>query len=191
MGELIFDWAEMTARIGLDGVLYAALALAGTALFALRVLLVTLGAGGEDDVAGIDDGDGMQVVSLLSVTAFMMGSGWMGLTARIDWGLGPTGAALAAAGFGAALMLFASFLLLAMRRLGRQVTYDTATAVGRTGTVYAAIPARGEGAGQVRVSVSGRSMVLPAGSTGPAIEAFADVRVVEVRDDDLLLVERV
>ncbi len=188
--DLIFDWPEMSAQVGLDGVLYAVLALAGTALFAVRAMLMLFGWGGDEELDGMDHGDGMQVFSLLSVTSFMMGSGWMGLTCRIDWGLGPTASALAAAGFGSALMLFASLLLLLMRRLGRSVTYDTATAVGRTATVYAAIPARGEGTGQVRVSVSGRSMTLPAGSTGEAIEAFADVRVLEVRDDNLLLVER-
>lgn len=189
---LLFDWPQMSADVGLDGVLYAVLALAGTTLFVIRFAMVMLGIGGEDDADGaVEHGDGMQIFSLLSVTAFMMGSGWMGLTCRIDWELAPTPSAFVAGAFGGGLMLFASFLLLGMRRLGQHVTYDTRTAIGRTGTVYTTIPARGQGTGQVRVSVSGRSMVLPAGSTGEAIEAFADVQVVDVRDDDLLLVERV
>ncbi len=188
---LLFDWPLMSAEIGLDGVLYAILALTGTTLFVVRFAMAMLGFGGEDDVeAGGEHSDGMQIFSLLSVTAFMMGSGWMGLTCRIDWKLAATPSAFVAGAFGLGLMMFASLLLLGMRRLGQNVTYDTATAIGRTGTAYSNIPARGLGTGQVRITVSGRSMVLPAGSTGEAIEAFAAVQVVSVRDDQVLLVKR-
>lgn len=193
---LLFDWSAMHVRIGLDGVLYAALALVGTALFVIRFAMLALGM--DDSDSGDDGGShgagehdtGLPLFSLLSITAFLMGAGWMGLTCRIDWELGPTPTAFLSAGFGIGLMLLASLLLLGMRRLGRDVTYDVGTAIGRVGTVYLSIPERGAGVGQVRVNVSGRSMVLPAGSRGAAIEAFADVRIVDVRDDKVLLVER-
>lgn len=193
---LLFDWSTMHVRIGLDGVLYAALALVGTTLFVIRFGMLALGFGDSD--SGDDSGaegagehdTGLPLFSLLSIMAFLMGAGWMGLTCRIDWEIGPTATAFIAAGFGVGLMLLASILLLGMRRLGRDVTYDVATAVGRVGTVYLSIPERGAGIGQIRINVSGRSMVLPAGSCGAAIEAFADVRVVDVRDDKVLLVER-
>lgn len=189
--DLLFDWPLMSAQIGLDGVIYAILAIVGTTLFVVRFAMTLLGIGGEDDSEpGVEHGDGIQIFSLLSVTAFMMGSGWMGLTCRIDWRLATTPSALVAGAFGIGLMLFASLLLLGMRRLGREVTYDTKTAIGRTGTAYSNIPAQGQGTGQVRITVSGRAMVLPAGSTGEAIEAFASVQVVDVRDDQLLLVKR-
>lgn len=193
----LFDWPRLTNEIGFDAVVYSALAIAGTSLFVLRFLLVAIaGVDGDADFEGDAEGDfahggGMQIFSLLSITAFMMGAGWMGFTARIDWGLGPTLTAFLSGGFGVALMLFASALLLGMRRLGREVSYDPKTAIGRTATVYTNIPKKGTGTGQIRVSVSGRSKIMPAGSVGDAIEAFTDVRVVDVRDDELMIVEKI
>ena len=64
------------------------------------------------------------------------------------------------------------------------------TAVGRTGQVYMTIPEQGNGAGQVRVSVSGRRMIVPARTEGPGLDAFTDIRVVSVRDDGVLIVEK-
>lgn len=188
--SLLFDWNAMSAEVGLDAIFYAVLALVGTAIFIVRFTMLSLGWGGDTDFDDIGEhGTGLPFFSLLSITAFMMGSGWMGLIARVDWELGPTLSAFLAIGFGGALMCLATVLLVGMRRLGHDVSYDVNTAVGRTATVYMTIPAKGDGTGQVQVSVSGRSKVLPAGSTGPAIDAFTSVRVVDVRDDNLLLVE--
>ena len=78
-----------------------------------------------------------------------------------------------------------------MRRLNREVGYDPSTAVGRTARVYLTIPEKGKGTGQVEVSVSGRKKVLKAISSGPKINAFSDVKVIEVRDDETLVVEPV
>jgi hypothetical protein len=50
------------------------------------------------------------------------------------------------------------------------------------------VPAKGEGQGKVQVSVSGRLMTINAVSDGPALDAFADVRVVAARDDETLVV---
>ena len=53
----------------------------------------------------------------------------------------------------------------------------------------ATLPAKGKGLGQVQVSVSGRLKVITAASNGKEIAAFADVKVVEARDDGTLIVE--
>ena len=76
-----------------------------------------------------------------------------------------------------------------VRKLNREVTYDLGTSVGHVGRVYLSVPAKGEGSGQVEVTVSGRRKVVAATSAGPAIAAFADVRVVSVRDDGTLVIE--
>ena len=55
--------------------------------------------------------------------------------------------------------------------------------------VYLTIPQRGKGHGQVEVSVSGRKKILRALSVKDEIAAFADVKVLEVRDDQTLVVE--
>jgi hypothetical protein len=127
--------------------------------------------------------------SLLSILAFFMGAGWMGLTARLDWGLSSMVSALAAGGFGFVLMLMASALMAFARSLNRVVEYDVNTAVGRTASVYMSIPERGQGRGQIKVSVSGRLKMMDAVSSGPRIPEFQTVKVLSVGDDGTFVVE--
>ena len=192
MLKLFFDWAELL-EYGSDAVAYFVMAAAGTSLFLIR-LAFALFAGGDSDFdtdmdAGVDSDVSFTFFSLLSILAFFMGAGWMGLACRVDWRLSGLPSAAIAAGFGVVMMLFAAGLTYATRRLNQQITYDVNTAVGKTGRVYLTIPAKGEGHGQVEVSVSGRRKIMRAGSTGPKIEAFADVTVVSAQDDESLIVE--
>jgi hypothetical protein len=118
-----------------------------------------------------------------------MGTGWMGLAARIDWQLSRPVAAFLSISFGTVMMVLASGMMYLTRRLNREVTYDVRTAVGRTARVYMTIPPKDGGHGKVQVSVSGRLMTLDAVSGGPELAAFADVRVIDARDDHTLIVE--
>lgn len=193
--KILFDWNELVSQ-GTDVAAYAVLALVGSSLFILKLALTLLGGDADADAdfdtdlshAGSSD-SAFTFFSLLSILAFFMGAGWMGLAARLNWGLGGLSSSFASAGFGVAMMSFASVLSWGTRRLDKQIEYDVQTAVGRIARVYLTIPARGEGKGQVEVSVSGRRKILQAISTGPGIEAFRDVRVVEARDDEVLVVE--
>lgn len=188
--ELLLDWQNLRLDFGIDAVIYVALALLGTAVFLLRLgMILLLGTRDTDfDVEDVGHG-GFPLISVLSVTAFFMGAGWLGLIARIDWGLDTTPASLASVGFGFFCLLFSSSLMFGARKISQDVTYQVKTAIGRTGQVYMPIPGKGKGSGQVRVSVSGRSMIVTAISTGPAIEAFADITVINARDDQTLIVE--
>ncbi len=191
MWDLIFNWPDLAQR-GTDAVMYAGLALVGTLLFLIRlsVALFAGGDGGDFEVdADVGTDASFTLFSLLSIMAFIMGTGWMGLAARIDWGLGRPVSAVLAVGFGVAMMGLASGLMFMTRKLNREVHYDLGTAVGKTGRVYLTLPADGEGEGQVEVSVSGRKKVLRAVSNGAEIPAFAAVTIVSVRDDDTLVVE--
>ncbi len=187
--ELFWDWSNLMA-LGGDAVTYSAMALVGTVLFLLRLALAMFG-----DVLGdfeIDADTGTDasftLFSLLSVMAFIMGTGWMGLACRFDWGLSRPVSVVIAVGFGALMMVLAAGLMYVTRSLNRTVTYDLQTAVGKTAQVYLAIPPRDAGHGQVQVTVSGRLMTLDAVSDGPALDAFTDVLVVDVRDDQTLVV---
>ena len=168
------------------------MALVGTTFFLLR-LLIALFFGGDGDVDGDladSGGDGaFSLFSLLSILAFFMGAGWMGLTCRVDWQLGSMVSALAATGFGFALMVMASGMMAFARKLSRSVEYDLSTAVGRVANVYMTVPAKGEGKGQIQVSVSGRLKTLDAVSSGPKISQFSSAKVIDVRDDGTFVVE--
>ncbi len=189
--RLLLDWAELRTVVGLDAVIYAGMALAGTLLFVLRMgLMLVLGIDGDLDIdVDLDHGGGFGIFSILSITAFLMGAGWMGLIARADWEMGQTPAAFAAGGFGIALMLMASAMLFYAQKMTHEVTLDLTNAVGKTGTVYMQVPEKGGGTGQVRVTVQGQQKTISAVSSGPAIESFKDVKIIEARDDGVLVIE--
>ena len=190
--DVLFNWPELAQR-GTDAVAYFVMGAAATLLFLARLTFSLFGGADGDFDTDIDASDATDtsftLFSLLSILAFFMGAGWMGLACRIDWNLGGLTSAFAASGFGFAMMLFASTLMYATRRLNREITYDVNTAVGKTGRVYLTIPEKGTGHGQVEVTISGRRKIQRASSTGPAIAAFTDVTVLEAQDDETLVVE--
>jgi hypothetical protein len=188
--DVFLNWNEMM-ELGGDTATYAIMAGVGTLLFGIRLVVAMFGGdGGDFDAdAGAGSDASFTLFSLLSVMAFIMGTGWMGLACRIDWGLSRPLSVVIAVSFGVVMMFLASGLMFFTRRLNRTVTYDVETAVGKTAHVYMTIPAKGAGQGKVQVSVSGRLMTVNAISAGPELTAFADVRVVGTRDDETLVVE--
>lgn len=190
MLDLLLDWNAAFAY-GADVAAYVVMALVGTTFFVMRLLFALFFGGDTDFDAGLHDiatDASFSFFSLLSILAFFMGAGWMGLACRVDWDLGSFASAAAAAGFGFAMMLLASGLMMYARRLGRTIEYDLQTAVGRTARVYMSVPAKGSGRGQVEVDVSGRRKVIDAVSTGGKLNQFTSVRVASVRDDGTLVV---
>lgn len=191
MWDQIFDIKSLVER-GYDAVGYLVIALIGTILFLIRLGLAMFGGDADLDTDGgvdFDTDSAFTMFSTLSILAFFMGTGWMGLACRIDWNIGRLASSLISAGFGLAMMLAASGLTYATRKLNRHIDYDVSTAVGRTARVYLTVPEKGKGHGQVEVVVSGRKKILRAQSHGPELAAFSDVRVLEVRDDETLIVE--
>lgn len=187
--DIFWNWSDLV-QLGGDGVTYALMAAVGTLLFLIRLVVAMFaGEAGDFDVdveSGTDAS--FTLFSLLSVTAFIMGTGWMGLACRFDWDLSRPLSVVIAVGFGVVMMFTASGLMFMTRKLNRTITYDPATAVGKSARVYMKIPAKGKGLGKVQVSVSGRLKTMDAVSAGPMLDAFTDVTVVEVRDDDILIV---
>ena len=189
---MLFNWSD-ALNFGVDVVAYLIMALVGTIFFLLRLVLALFFGGDGDvdgDLADMGDGDSaFSMFSILSILAFFMGAGWMGLTCRLDWGLSSMVSAMAATGFGLVLMLMASGLMAFARSLNRVVEYDLETAVGRIASVYMSIPEKGQGRGQIKVSVSGRLKMMEAISNGPPIGEFKSVKGLSVRDDGTFVVE--
>ena len=180
-----------------DAAVYFIIGSVATILFVIRlVLALFMGGDGGDfdvdvdgDVGGGSDG-AFQLFSVLSVTAFFMGTGWMGLACRYDWQMGGTTSLAAAVGFGFVMMVAAAGLMGWVRTLGQEKNYDASTAIGATGRVYLTIPAAGGGRGQVEVNVSDRRKVMHAITKGSEeIPAFTAVTIVGVEDDDTMIVE--
>lgn len=190
MLDLLFDWPTALS-MGTDVLVYLIMALVGTTFFVLR-LLVALFFGGAGELDGgveihahTDASFGL--FSLLSILAFFMGAGWMGITCRIDWQMGSLASAAAAASFGFGLMILASGLMYFARKLDKTIEYDVNTAIGKSARVYMTIPK--DGRGQVEVDISGRRKIMDAIGQGDTIREFSSVKVVAIRDDQVLVVE--
>ena len=193
----LFDLDAYLA-IGVDATVYFVLALVATALFLIKLGFQFFFGDLDGDIdVDFDDADGAHAdstgaftfFSVLSLLAFFMGVGWMGLACRVSWGFGGAVSAAAATAFGLALMMLSSGLMYAVRQMSETARYETSTAIGTTAKVYLTIPARGEGQGQVEVTVSGRRKVMPAVSTSASIPAFSAVKITGVRDDEVFIVE--
>lgn len=181
-----------------DVSVYSVMALTATLLFVIKLALMLLsGDDGGDfdlDVDGADVGHAdsdaaFSAFSLLSILAFFMGAGWMGLACRQSWELNSLISAFLACAFGAAMMMIASGGMFYMRKLGKERSYDARSAIGKTGRIYMTVPAKGEGEGKVEVDVSGQRKIMRAVSTGRAIDAFTSVRIIDVRDDETMIIE--
>ncbi|MCC6679516.1 MAG: hypothetical protein IT445_01315 [Phycisphaeraceae bacterium] len=194
----MFDINQMLSY-GIDVTVYFFLGVIGLVLFVLRLGIsilfgdvdsdfdVDVHADGDMDIATHDGG--FSILSVLSILAFFTGLGWTGVLCRVDLGLSHVPSALIAAVVGFAFMFFAAGLMFFVRKLNRTITYNPADAVGKTARVYLSIPKRGQGTGQVTVTVSGRRMTMNAVSTGDAIAAFTEVIVKNAEDDETLVVE--
>mgnify|MGYP002638765527 CR=1 FL=1 len=180
-----------------DASVYFTMASVGSLLFGIRILLMMIGGdhGVDFDSDGGDSldghGGGFSLFSLLSTLSFLMGAGWMGLACRREWGLGALPSALIASQFGFALMGLSSVGMYGMRKMNSEASYDVSHCIGAIGRVYLKIPAKGDGRGQVEISVDGRRKVLPAVSSGPEIASFAEARVVSIQAGETLIVEPV
>ena len=192
MFDLFLDW-DAAFAYGTDVVVYLVMAIIGTSLFVLRLVFALFIGGDGDFDTGVDadmaSDHAFGVFSLLSVLAFFMGAGWMGLTCRVDWDMGSLASAASAAGFGFGMMMLASGLMMLARKLNQTIEYDHETAVGKTGRVYMTVPAKGAGRGQIEVDVSGRRKVFEAISEGDKLDQFSSAKVLSVRDDGTFVVE--
>jgi hypothetical protein len=177
-----------------DATIYFIIACVATLVFLIRLVMAMFGQDGGDgsdvDAPHSDSTGVFKLFSLLSIMAFFMGAGWMGLAARVDWELSGPLSALLAVGFGFAMMLLASGLAYMTRRLSSTPRFDLSTCIGSTAQVYLTIPDRTAGQGQVQLTVQGRRRVVRAVSTGGPIPAFAPVKVVGLESESVLIVER-
>lgn len=178
-----------------DSTVYFTMAMVGTLFFILRMITLLFG-GGDGGDFDLDHADGVEshpggfsFFSILSILSFLMGAGWLGLACRREWGLSAPISALSAGGFGFLLMTFSSFGIYQMRKMNQSGSYDVKNCIGSIGRIYLKVPAKGQGRGQIEISVDGRRKILPAVSASTEIASFAAARVVGVQEDETVIVE--
>lgn len=177
---------------------YTVMALLGTVLYLIKMVLLLVSGDFDADsdlteVDGAGDLDGgatFSLISIQSILAFFMGAGWIGLACQQEWGMESLPSLLAASGFGFLMMLLSSFLTFKIKSLNSETKVDIREAKDKTGRAYTSIPPKGEGIGQVEITVGGKQQILQAMSTGEKIESFTAVKVIEVDDSGNLHVTK-
>ena len=179
---------------GDNAIWFSAIAFGGTAIFALRLLLMLVGVG---DVDGVDleaspDGDpSIGLLSLNGISGILMGFGYGALISyrSFEWGFLPS------IGVGVVAGLFLGWCIVmvfqSMKGLESTGTIDAAGAVGNTATVYTEIPDDPNERGRVRVVIDGRMRYYPARSESGPFPRGAKVRVRAMDDDRTAVVQSV
>jgi hypothetical protein len=174
------------------------IAFASTAVMLLQTVLTLFGFDGDHGDVGMDHGDiggdhdhgagDVQVLSVRTIIAFLVGFGWGGAIFR-DQGWSLLLVVPVALVIGVVLMLGVFWFMKAMHGLGASGSLNFVNAIGEVGTVYLPIPPNREKNGQVEVMIQGRLMVVDAfTSADERLENRARVRVIDVVGENALLV---
>ena len=138
----------------------------------------------------MDMGGSLSLFSVRSLVNFFVGFGWAGVSFYSlipqHWLLYLV-AILVGIGFG--YLYF--FIRKQTKRLESDGTIDINESLGKPCDVYLRIPAERTGQGKVQISLRGSVHELPAVTNGPLLASGTHVRVTEVIDNALLLVEHI
>ena len=176
-------------------------AVAGTLFFLLRTVLMLVGFGGAGDAghdAGADAGhaaggaghdahhgasdSAFQLVSVHTITVFLMMFGWVGLACSQQLGMNSFAAVACAMAAGLLSMALIAYLFAsALKLVSPGARFRIEDAVGKTASVYLKIPA--DGRGKVQVVLEGLTRELDAvAEDRREIASFQNVKVVRVVD---------
>ncbi|MFT3683669.1 MAG: NfeD family protein [Phycisphaerales bacterium] len=178
-------------------------ALIGTGVFLMKLGLVLVGVDHHGDASGgdlhggdaghghhdaADSAGSFKLVSVQAAFGFIMGFGWIGLVCLKGLSWTPAMSVLGGMVGGTAFGFLVAVLLNATRKMETSGNLSMTSAVGREAQVYATVPAKGEGRGQVRVVVDTREQIVQATSDGPAIKSGERVKVVRAHADNSIVV---
>lgn len=142
----------------------------------------------DTDTDGSLDAD-FSLFSVRSIIAFFTFFGWTGVmmlnTGASVW------AALAAAGISGSLaMVLVGYMMYKFSQFDESGTFNTNAALNNVGEVYLVIPASKTGYGKIHLKIKGALKEMDAVTDDTtAIPTGKKVKVIEVLDDNLLLVQ--
>ena len=140
------------------------------------------------DSAVGDSVEGVKLVSVRAIIAFLVGFGWTGglLLAK---GLPMVTTIAASLGVGVVFMMVIFFMMRMLMSLRADGTLDYRNAVGQTGRVYVTIPAARGGEGQIEILLQGRLTTAHAVTTAhKPLAPQTSVTVTAVENGNLLVV---
>lgn len=174
-----------------------AIALIFSVLFLIQFVLSIIGLdfdteadielGGEIDT-GSDLDPGFSVLSVRSIIAFFTFFGWTGALVLKSGGASWLAITLAFSA-GTAAMLGVAYAMYQFYKMNESGTVNLKNAVLKNGEVYLPIPAYKNGQGKVHVKLSGALQELDAVTDGDAIPTGTKIKIIEVLNNNILLVE--
>jgi len=173
-------------------------ALVGTIFFVVRLIILVL-TGGMDMDMDLHPGSGdvghpdssFEVISLNTITAFVMMFGWIGLACLKQFNMEATAAVAGATGAGLLCMLTTAYFFKQAKKMasgGSAFCLDKT--VGKKATVYQRIPEHGRG--KITLSVGDMTHEIEAVSAEQKdIASFVTVEVVRVVDQRTVAVKQI
>lgn len=128
--------------------------------------------------------------SVRSIIAFFTFFGWTGVLA-LNAGVGTMMAAILASASGFTAMLIVGYMMFIFSKLGESGNINVNEALFQTGEVYLTIPEGKRGQGKIHINIQGVMKEMDAITEGKNLATGSTVRVVEIIDNQLLVVEPV
>ena len=185
----------------LDGIqqVFWAIAIVFSVLFVIQFVFSLIGLDMDADLDVSADGPeggatlegDFSVFSSRSIIAFFTFFGWTGVL-MLNAGGTTLSSIIAASVAGAIAMLIVGYMMYQFTKLNQAGNIDINDAIFNTGEVYLTIPAKNKGQGKVHITIEGSLKELDAVTeNGESLPTGSFIRVVEVIDNQILLVEPV
>ncbi len=174
-----------------------AIALIFSVLFLMQFIISMIGVDFDGDAdfeigseldANTDLDPGFSVFSVRGIIAFFTFFGWTG--ALVLKAGGSTWLAITLSfSAGLAAMLIVAYMMYQFYKMSESGTLNINKVVHKNGEVYIPIPAYKNGPGKIHLKINGALKELDAVTDGDAIPTGTPIKVLEVLNDDILLVE--
>jgi len=164
-----------------------------TVLFFIQFILLLIGF--DTDSGGLDHPGDVSVfehefsaLSVRSIIAFFTFFGWTGVLA-LNNDLSAWMAVILASLAGLAAMFVVAYMVYKFSQLEQSGTLNLYNALDQPGEVYLSIPAQRKGLGKVNLKVDGKIRELDAVTEGEALKTGTPIKVVEIMNGNVLMVE--
>jgi hypothetical protein len=193
---MILSISEWWSLMNLSAKIFWCIAVPFSLLFVIQMLFSFFG-GDIDDVsaegdvdAAIDNDMGIdfQFITLKNLIAFFTIFGWTGIIC-VGEGLNPAISTVIASAAGLVMMFIMAGVVYMMGKLAEEGTLNLNNAKGKTATVYLTIPAKRMGVGKVQIEVQGLQTLDAITEKKEDIPTGAVVKVVDVLNNQVLIVE--
>lgn len=171
-------------------------AIPSSVIFLIQTILTFIGADASDGLeadfdGSLDDAHGpFQLFSFRNLINFLLGFGWGGIAfyGVISNSLLLVGVATL---IGLTLGLIYFYIIKQILKLSEDNTFKISSTIGKTAEVYLSIPATRSGFGKVLITLNGSTRELEAMTNSERIDSHSIVKIVNIENNNILIVEKI